>query len=69
VKRSRVSGGVRLYQLTVPAGSERGDACERLFTLAGSRAGRMVLSKNLRAENPTPQQWLRTAGRFLEEDK
>ena len=54
VERSRVSQGVRLYRLTVPADPQRGDALERLFTLANSRVGRIALSKKLRAENRTP---------------
>src|SRR5438045_3190270 len=42
-ERSRVSQeGVRLYRLTVPAEPQRGDAWERLFALANSRAGRVV---------------------------
>ena len=51
VERSRVSQGVRLYRLTVPADPQRADASERLLALANSRAGRMTLSKKLRAEN------------------
>lgn len=49
VKRSRVSQGVQLFRLTVPADPQRGDAWERLFALDNSRAGRVVLSKKLRA--------------------
>ena len=55
VERSRVSQGVRLYRFTVPADPRRGDASERLFALANSRAGRVVLSKKLRAGDRTPQ--------------
>ena len=53
VERSRVSQGVRLYRFTVPADPQRGDASERLFALANSRAGRVVLSKKLRAGDRT----------------
>jgi DNA-binding MarR family transcriptional regulator len=55
VERSRVSQGVRLYRLTVPADPQRADASERLFDMANSRVGRIALSKKLRAENRTPQ--------------
>jgi hypothetical protein len=48
VERSRVSQGVRLYRITVPADPERGDAAEGLFALANSRAGRVFLSRKLR---------------------
>ena len=58
VERSRVSQGVRLYRFTVPADLQRGDASEQLFALANSRAGRVVLSKKLRAEDTTPQEGL-----------
>jgi DNA-binding MarR family transcriptional regulator len=37
VERSRVSQGVRLYQLTAPADLTRRDALERLMTLDASR--------------------------------
>ena len=55
VELSRVSQGVRLYRFTVPADRQRSDASEQLFALANSRAGRVVLSKKLRAEDRTPQ--------------
>ena len=58
VERSRVSQGVRLYRFTVPADLRRSDASERLFALANSRAGRVVLSKKLRAGDRTPQEGL-----------
>ena len=48
VERSRVSQGVRLYRLTVPADPQRGDASGRLFALANSRTVRVVLSKRER---------------------
>ena len=49
VERSRVSRGVRLYRLTVPADLQHADASERLFALDNSRVGRIALSKCLRA--------------------
>jgi hypothetical protein len=69
VERSRVSQGVQLYRLTVPADPQRGDASERLFALANSRAGRVVLSKKLRAGDRTPQEGLQAAQRLPEEAK
>src|SRR5450755_168843 len=41
VERSRVSRGVRLYQVTASADPTRGDALERLMTLADSHALRL----------------------------
>jgi hypothetical protein len=67
VERSRVSQGVRLYRFTVPADRQRGDASERLFALANSRAGRVVLSKKLRAGDRTPQEGLQAAQCFPKE--
>jgi hypothetical protein len=64
--RSRVSQNLRVYQFTVPSAPQRGDALEQLFALASSRAGRVVLSKILRAGNRTPQAGLQGAQRFLE---
>ena len=58
VERSRVSQGVRMYRFTVPADPQRRDASERLFALANSRAGRVVLSKKLRAGDATPREGL-----------
>lgn len=52
VDRSRVSQGVRMYQFTVPADPQRRDALEDLFSLASSRAGRVILSKKLRGKEP-----------------
>jgi DNA-binding MarR family transcriptional regulator len=49
VERSRVSQGVRLYQLTAPADLTRRDALERLMTLADSYAVRLLLARRLRA--------------------
>jgi DNA-binding MarR family transcriptional regulator len=58
VERSRVSQGVRMDRFTVPADPQHRDAWERLFALANSRAGRVVLSKKLRAGDRTPQEGL-----------
>jgi DNA-binding IclR family transcriptional regulator len=49
VERSRVSQGVRLYQLTAPADPTRSDASERLMTLADSHTVRLLLARRLRA--------------------
>jgi hypothetical protein len=55
VKRSRVDQGVRLYQFNVPAESPRGDALNRLLTLADSRPMRLFLAKRLqRGERMDP---------------
>ena len=42
VERSRVSQGVRLYQLTAPADPPRRDALERLLPFVDSHTGRLV---------------------------
>ena len=47
VERSRVSQGVRLYQLTAPADPTRSDALERLMTLADSHTVRLLLARRL----------------------
>ena len=67
VERSRVSQGLQLFRLTVPADPQRGDASERLFALANSRAGRVVLSRKLRAGDRTPREGLQAAQRLPEE--
>jgi DNA-binding MarR family transcriptional regulator len=67
VERSRVFQGVRLYQLTLPNGSPRRAAFERLVALADSRAGRLCLSKKLKPRNQTPQQRLQASQCFLAE--
>ena len=48
VKRSRLSGGVRLYHFS-PIAGPRGNAFEDLFASTGSRAGRLTLYKKLMA--------------------
>src|SRR5713101_1724433 len=45
VVRSRVSQGVRLYQLTAPADPTRRDALERLMTFVGSHTVRLLLAR------------------------
>ena len=53
VEPSRVSQGVRLYQLTAPADPTRRDALERLMTLADSRTVRLLLARWLAEQRPT----------------
>ena len=48
VERSRVSQGVRLYQLTAPADPARRDVLERFMTLADSLSVRLLLARRLR---------------------
>ena len=52
VERSRVDQGVRLYQFAAPEEPRRGDALHQLLTLAGGRAGRLLLSAKLRRGRP-----------------
>src|SRR5262249_49781238 len=52
VERSRADQGVRLYRFAVPEDPQRGDALDRLLTLADSRAGWLLLSSKLRRGNP-----------------
>jgi DNA-binding MarR family transcriptional regulator len=47
VERSRVSQGVRLYQVTASAAPARRDALERLMTLADSPTVRLLLARKL----------------------
>ena len=51
VERSRVSQGVRLYQVTASAEPARRYALERLMTLADSHAVRLLLAR--RRQRPT----------------
>ena len=70
VERSRVSQGARLYRFTAPppeGGNGRGEAFERLLALAGHRAGRLLLSRQMRRGDRTPPEGLQAAGRFPEE--
>ena len=56
VERSRISQGARLYRFTPPSGSPHGEAFRRLLDLASHRAGRLVLSQQLRkGEQPPPE--------------
>ena len=55
VQPSRVSQGVRLYQLTAPADLTRRDALGRLMTLADSHTVRLLLGRRLR-RNDRPDQ-------------
>jgi predicted ArsR family transcriptional regulator len=55
VERSRVSQGVRLYQLTAPADPTRSDASERLMTLADSHTVRLLLARRLRGSGRPDQ--------------
>ena len=55
VERSRVSQGVRLYQLTALADPTRRDALEQLMTLADSQTVRLLLGRRPRG-NDRPDQ-------------
>jgi DNA-binding MarR family transcriptional regulator len=55
VERSRVSQGVRLYQLTAPADPARRDALERLMTLADSHTVRLLLGRRRRGSDRPDQ--------------
>ena len=52
VQPSRVSQGVRLYQLTAPEDPTRSDASERLMTLADSHNVRLLLGRR-HGQRPT----------------
>jgi DNA-binding MarR family transcriptional regulator len=51
VEHSRVSQGVRWYQLTAAADPTRRDALERLMTLAYSHTVRLLLARRLRGND------------------
>ena len=53
VERSRISQGMRMYQLTAPADPTRRDALERLMTLADSHTVRLLLARRLAEQLPT----------------
>ena len=55
VERSRVSQGVRLYQVTASADSARREALERLMTLADSHRVRLLLTRRLRGSDRPDQ--------------
>jgi hypothetical protein len=67
VERSRVSQIVRLYQFTVPSDPQRGHAWARLLAIASHRAGRVRLSKRLRAGDQSDQARLQATPRFCVE--
>ena len=49
IERSRVSQGIRLYQLSTAPESSRRSCLLKLVNLAQDRAGRLLVIKNLRA--------------------
>ncbi len=55
VVRSRVSQGVRLYQLTAPADPTRRDALEQLMTFADGHTVRLLLARRLRGSDRVAQ--------------
>jgi len=55
VERSRVSQGVRWYQLTAPADPTPRDALKRLMTLADSHTVRRLLGRTLRGSDRPDQ--------------
>jgi DNA-binding MarR family transcriptional regulator len=67
VGRSRISQGARYYQFVVPSLPPRHEAFERLLELAGHRAGRLRLSRQLRRNGHSPAQGLQASRRFLAE--
>ena len=52
VERSRVSQGVRLYEVTASADPARRDALERLMTLADSHIVRLLLVRKGSSDRP-----------------
>ena len=63
VERSRVSQGVRLYQLTAPADPTRRDALERLMTLVDCHTVRLLLARRLPGSDRSPYPTLSPRGR------
>ena len=55
VERSRVSQGVRLYQLTAPVDPTRRGALARLMIHADSHIVRLLLARRLRGSNRVAQ--------------
>ena len=55
VVRSRVSQGVRLYQLTAPTDPTRRDALEQLMTFADGHTVRLLLARRLRGSDRVAQ--------------
>jgi DNA-binding MarR family transcriptional regulator len=56
VEPSRVSQGVRLYQVTTSADPARRDALERLMTVAASHSVRLLLARRRREGSARPNQ-------------
>jgi hypothetical protein len=52
VARSRVSQGMRLYQVRVLPDSPRGAVFIRLYTFAATRVGRVRMAQQLRRDHP-----------------
>lgn len=48
VERSRASQGVRFYRILAPTDARRGRCLQQLINLSESRAGRLLLTKQLR---------------------
>jgi hypothetical protein len=61
------SYGTRLYQFCVPPDPSRREALERLLALSHHRPGRLLLSRNLRRGDRTPEEGLEAARRFLDD--
>jgi DNA-binding MarR family transcriptional regulator len=53
VERSRLSQGVRLYQVTASTDPARHDALERLMTIADSHTVRLLLARRFAVQRPT----------------
>ena len=54
VNRSRANRGARLYQFVAPADPSRGEPLGRLMTLLDSRAGRLLVARQLQRDGPSP---------------
>jgi DNA-binding MarR family transcriptional regulator len=67
IERSRVSQGARYYHFIVPSPPMHREAFARLLDLAGHRAGRLRLCRQLRREGRSPAEGLQAARRFLAE--
>jgi DNA-binding MarR family transcriptional regulator len=66
VERSRLFQGVRLYKFTAPSAAERAEAFARLQALAGHRTGRLLIYRQLRPDDRTPEEIRQSARRYLE---
>jgi DNA-binding MarR family transcriptional regulator len=67
IGRSRISQGARYYQFTVPSDTPRREAFEKLLALAGHRAGRLRLCRQLPRDSRRPADGLQASRRFLAE--